>query len=454
VAGLGVSPVGGAALLAPGSIRTYPQASAYLQMDLTFNPFAPEGPQHLIFSAGNDIYVLPSAFRIVSKAPPVVQTVQNAGEANGVRQVMVTGANLAPDTNLLFDGQPAGIRAVEDGGSRVLAVIPPGPAGHHASVVALNSDGQSSLYAQGNQPGGYHYDAGDGGPAAMAPSTLAAGSEAMVEVVAPGANFADGAVQVAFGTSDVTLRRIWVVSPTRAVLNVSVSPAATPGQTSVTISNGLQIWTLPFAFSIQPANPRQLNVVAGGGSSVGPAAAFASAGNQGTVAVQNLPPGATPATVAVTLNDQPVQVLAVGGGQVSFLIPAGLTPGPATLRLRVGTDVAPAVAFAIEPPPPAIVNISANGAAVDAVRPVRAGDQVTLTVSGLIADDYTGVVSRSRVVVSVGGIEHQPLQIANGLPGGLYQVIFLLRDGIAPGSQPMALALDGRWSAPAPLAVR
>jgi uncharacterized protein (TIGR03437 family) len=85
---------------------------------------------------------------------------------------------------------------------------------------------------------------------------------------------------------------------------------------------------------------------------------------------------------------------------------------------------------------------------------VRAGDQVTLTVSGLIADDYSGVVSRSRVVVNVGGAEHQPLQIANGLPGGLYQVIFLLRDGIAPGSQPMALALDGRWSAPAPLAVR
>ncbi|MDX1980460.1 MAG: matrixin family metalloprotease [Bryobacteraceae bacterium] len=455
VAGLTVTPIGGAASLAPGSVRTYPFASSYLQLDMTFNPFAPEGPQHLIFGAGNDIYVLPAAFRIVSKAPPVVQSVQAAGDSGSSRQVLISGANFSTDTDILFDGLPAGVRAVEDGGARALAVLPPGPAGHRANVVALNSDGQSSLYVQGNSPAQYSFDAGDTGPVSVVPAALAAGSEAMVEVIAPGAAFAEGAALVGFSSGDIVVRRIWVAGPTRLLVNVSIAGSAQPGQTTITVTNGLQVWTVPFGFTIQAANPRQLNVVAGGEAA--PATvAFASAqpGGQATLLVQNLPAGVAPGSVLITLNDQPAQVTGVGGGQVNFVIPAGLPPGPAVLRLRVGNDVAPPIAFGIDPPPPAVVSVSANGAAVDAARPVRAGDQVTLTVSGLTADDYTGVITRSRIAVNVAGVEHQILQVTNGLPGGLYQVIFLLRDGLAAGAQPLSIVLDGRASAPVPLQVR
>lgn len=455
-AGLSISTIGGAATVNPATLRTYAPAPAYIQMDISFNPFAVDGPQHLIFSAANDIYVLPSAFRVVQKAPPSVTAIQASPDAAAPRQVLITGTNLTGDSRFLFDGQPAVVRSLDESGGRALVVPPPGPAGHKANVVILGGDGQSSLYVQGSAPSTFSFDTGDSGPISVTPSALPAGTESMVEVQAPGANFSESALRAAFGSADITVRRAWVTGPNRFLMNVAVSPTAQPAQVSFALTNGLQVWSQPSSFGIQPAG-RQLSisnfataVTATSPAAVGP---LAQPGSPYSVGVANLPAGAAPANTVVTLNDQPVTVTGVVGGSVAFLIPPGTPVGPAVLRIRVGTDAALPYVLGIDPPPPVIAGIAANGGAVDAAHPVHAGDQITVAVSGLVADPSLGTVAASRLTVTAGGIDHVVLQVTQSA-GGVYQLVFLLKETVATGAQPLVIAQDGRASSAAILAVR
>ncbi len=455
VAGLTVSPMSGAVSITPGSVRTYTLAPAYLQFDVTFNAFAVDGPQHLIFSASNDIYVLPSAFRLVQKAPPAIAAVQPGGDVGAARQLLISGTGLTADSRFLFDGQPGVIRALDESAGRALVVPPPAPAGHRANVVALNSDGQSSLYAQ-PAPAQFFYDAGDTGGIQITPSSLPAGVDSMVEIVAPGGNFSESALQAAFGSADITIKRTWVTGLNRALMNVSVGASAQPSQVSVAIANGLQLWSQPFGFGIQAANPRLITV-----APASMASATASVGTQPLVqpggaallTVTNLPPNATPGTVVLTLNDQPVPVSGIAGNQVTFVVPAGTPVGPAVVRLRVGTESALPIVLGIDPPPPVILSSSANGAIVDASRPVRQGDQVTVTASGLLPDPSLSTVAASRLTVTVAGVEHPVLQVVP-VTGTTYQIVFLLRDTVPAGIQSMTVAQDGRASNPVALPVR
>jgi len=52
----------------PGGIYPYYlDPSDYLQVNLQFTPFSGEGPRHLVFSAGEEVYVLPSSVILVSQ---------------------------------------------------------------------------------------------------------------------------------------------------------------------------------------------------------------------------------------------------------------------------------------------------------------------------------------------------------------------------------------------------
>ena len=55
--------------------------------------------------------------------------------------------------------------------------------------------------------------------------------------------FADGQTIVGFGSSDILVRRVWVLSPTRLLANVSVAPTAPPfTNTQVSILTGFQMF--------------------------------------------------------------------------------------------------------------------------------------------------------------------------------------------------------------------
>jgi hypothetical protein len=109
-------------------------------------------------------------------------------------------------------------------------------------VTALNSDGQSSLFLTPAAPT-YSYGPGTAGPAltntslTVSPSVLSAGGDVTVDVQGSNTNFIQDVTTVGFGTSDVLVKEITVLSP--AHLTVVVSPRVTVGTANITVTTGL-----------------------------------------------------------------------------------------------------------------------------------------------------------------------------------------------------------------------
>ncbi len=446
VPSLQVSVLGGSAVVPPGGLRPYaPAPSSYMQIDFQFNPFSGEGPRHLVFSADNDIYVLPSALVIARSSPPSVSGLANVVDAGGARLVAVTGTNLAGETRLLFDGVAAAVRGVDELG-RLLVAPPTAPGGHRASVVALNRDGQSSLFLQ-SAPAVYDYDHAEQPLITMSPSSLPAGTEAMVEVNAFGTNFIDGQTRIGFGTSDVAVRRLWVTGPGRILANVAVArSAATQFSTTLTVANGLRVIGQQWGFHVSQPTARQVTVHT-------PATSPNSlhgvrAGSPAVVRVSNLPAGVMVSAMTMTLSGRAVNIISVAGEQVSFQVPSDLVPGPAVLRLQAGPEIALPVVIQVEQSPPMILAVTQqSGQPVDATRPARLGELLTLTVAGL--SDGAAAVAPSSVRITVGGLAHSAHQVT-AVPGQptQHQVQFFLGTKVQPGAQvPLTLSVDARMSA-------
>jgi uncharacterized protein (TIGR03437 family) len=428
--GLQIRAVGGAANVS--STRLHPFDARFVQMFLAFNPFANEGANHLVFQTPNEVYVQPSAFWLVPRPPPQISSV-NATAENGVRLIVVSGAGLSAETRILVDGVTAAARSFDEAGQRLTVVAPSAWNGHRAAVVALNPDGQSSLFLTGNQPLTLALE-GNEGLFVANPSGLPAGTEAMVEITGVNTSFLDGQISLGFGSSDVVVRRVWVGANNRILANVLVSPSAAAGTTSVTLVSGLQ--QLPVSpFTIQPANSRQLSLSPAGAAS-------------GGAATVQLHGPAVSGAVTVTLNDRPVPGAALNGNAVTFAVPAGLAPGPLPLRVTVGNDVSLPILFMVEPPPPQIIAAAAQlGANIDANRPARPGETIVLSVAGL-----GDAASANRILINVGGIEHTPQQVQ--AVNGFHQVTFAISPNVPSGIATTTVAVDGRTSAPFALVVR
>jgi len=234
--GLNVSELGASAVVY--NLQAY--TSSFILMAVQV--YSGLGPAHLLFSTPNDVYVLPSAFKAVNTSPPAVNVVTASVDKSGNNVALVTGANLSKNTKILFDGLPAALQTVTK--DNKLMVIPPqAPAGYIATVTALNPDGQSSLFLQGQNIATFTYGSSSGTPSsvslAVVPGTLAPGQDTVVDVVGTGTNFIDGQTAVGFGTSDVLVKKVTVLSPTHltALVNANVSWSTY----TITVTTGLNV---------------------------------------------------------------------------------------------------------------------------------------------------------------------------------------------------------------------
>ncbi len=450
--GLTVTPVGGGVSLL-ASPRIYPFGPQFLQLDFGLAPTTSEGVQHLIFSAANDIYVLPSAFQVTNRPPPSVTAVTSTVDSSGGRVLAVAGTNLSADTRIHFDGHAAAVRSFDEQNGRLLVAPPPAAAGHRASVVALNSDGQSSLFSQGASVTSYTYEPADAAVLNVSQASLTAGSESMIEFTGSGLNLVDGLARLGFGTSEIIVRRVWVTGPNRLLANIAVSATATPGPVTASLVNGLEVFTSQAPILVQPFNPRQMMLFS---VAINPLTGQPSlqSGAFAMLLAANLPAGTAAAGLSLTLNDQPVQVASLNNGQITFQVPLGMPPGAAVVRLRAGAEAASPIVIQIDPPPPLIVAVQSSGAAVDLVRPARPGDTITLIVSGLTADAFTGAVNPTSVTVNAAGAEHAPHEITRAQQAGQFLVTFTLRESIAAGNHLLTITQDARISGAAILIVR
>ena len=448
--GLGVAVLGGANI----GLRPYsPAPTGFLQMDMDIRTltFSGDSPRHLIFNLNGETYVLPSGFILTEKMPPSIASVIPSFDGP-TRTAVLTGTNFSSTSRVLFDGVPAAIRNLTEG--RLTVMPPAAPAGHRANVVVLNADGQSSLFLQ-DTPQQYVYSdaviasaTANSGGLQISPSTLPAGVEASVQIDVPEANFVDGQTALAFGTSDIVVRQIFVVSPTRLLANLSISPAAQSTALTVTAISGLQTFTLPFGFALQPFNPRAAWISpsiinAASGSTV------VSAGSAAIVTLANTSVAPTNSTV-VYVNDRPTPVTAVAGNQLRFQIPAGLSTGPATLRVENSADRSFNIAFTISAPPPQILSMSSvSNPVVDAQHGLHPGELATISALGL--DGVGTSIDPSRVLLNIGGSTFQALFVAES--AGTYRITLSAPSILPGGLQSLTISFDGRVSEPFPILI-
>ena len=220
------------------------------------------GPRTLLFSTPNDVYVLPAAFNVVSSDPPSITGTDRTYDTYGNRAVWISGLNFAPDTRFLFDGLPGMVRQVAPDG-RFLVVPPAAQAGYTAALTALNSDGQSSSYLQGNTVSTYTYDLGADSPAlTISPTSLPTGVDTTVAIAATGSNpdptlplFVDGQTFVGFGTSDVLVKKVTVIDANH--LSVVVNASVPVSSTAVSVTAGLRLLSQDLGSSISVQAPRK-----------------------------------------------------------------------------------------------------------------------------------------------------------------------------------------------------
>jgi Carboxypeptidase regulatory-like domain/Matrixin len=342
--GFGTAAAGGPYMQAYTDITTSQRA---LALRYYMPSAAGTGPRHLVFNLGTDMYVLPNAVNLTQNGAPVIGSVT----PNPDGSVTVTASGLGSGSLVYFDGLPSTVQTPFSGSDAQgsITVVPPqGSSGQVSSVMVFNADGQNSTFLPSQTPQTYTY------PAALAPqitvdrTALPAGAISLVNITGQNTRFVDGQVTVGFGSADVTIQRLWVVSPTVLQANLVVAPGAALGTSEISVISGFQVIANSSPFQVQPANPTLpvigVPVVNGNGNqqTIYP-------GSYATLYGVNLPPNPQ-----LTLNDVPAAIVFANSNQINFLIPASFPVGLATLKLIGGAVSANPVLVQIESPPPVV----------------------------------------------------------------------------------------------------
>jgi len=451
-AGLRVEMLGGSAVVLEDGVKAYAPAPAFLQLDFGFNPFGGDGPRHLFFSLGGDAFVLPAALYLVRSQPPSIASVTPGVDGQGNRTAVLAGSNLVESARVFFDGLAAPVAGYDWTTGSLIVRPPPGASNHRAVVMALDNDGQTSMFLDAGAPPTYTYDSAEAPSVAVSPSSLPAGSEAMIEITGLNTNFTPGQTLAGFGSSDVVVRQLWVTEPTRLVANVHIAAQAKEGTLlPLTVVSGFQVATQPNGLRIAAAQP---GVPVLNPTLVNPATSQPSiyAGGPAALAVSNLPPGTDAATVSVTLDSLPAKITAVEQGRILFEVPGSLSVGPSVLRLTVGGNSIQPIVVAIDPPPPVIKAVSAYYfyADIGPLQPAFQGQELWATVAGL-AEANPELVS-----ISLGGVTLTPSQVVPaGTDPNMSIVIFQVPPTTQTGdSIPLTVTVGYRVSQPFSIPVR
>jgi hypothetical protein len=448
--GLGLSAIGPAAQVEPQYLGYF--TSGYLYTVVDANPVSQPTPVALAVTTSNDLYVLPAAWTVVPTAGPAISSVSGSTDVLGNASATLKGDNLTTGTRLLFDGAPATSIQKNDDGSITVAA-PPAIGGHVAVLDALASDGQTSMQTMGTLPLPTFTYASPNSPAlSITPATVAAGTDTMIEVDGFNTNFADGQTAIGFGSSDVAVRRTWIIGPGKALLNISVNSGATAGLVSVTADTGVQAVTLNAGLQILPATSKQISLrvpvlnLATGLSGV-------PAGGTAVISTTGLPASVSGWTL--TIGDAKVDFTIDSNSNIRAVVPGGAPLGPVVVRLisPAGDVIAP-ILVNVDAPPPVIQAAYDQGPSgtlvfVDALHPAARGDVIFMDVAHLYGS--APAVSPSSVHINVGGVDHVATSLTSvlqfGLVSDVVRIQFTLTSGLPDGIAPaMTLRVGTRVS--------
>jgi uncharacterized protein (TIGR03437 family) len=447
----------------PASIYPYSD-SGYIALYFPNLGGITAGPRHLVLtfatSQGTDLYVLPDALNVVNNGPPAITSLT----PNPDGSTTVAAAGLTPDSRIFFDGLQAAVTtpfAATDASDGTVTVLPPqGASDQIATVTVFTADNQNSMLLQSANPVTYPYPPANApqiagiSPAALPAGFDADGTAAMVDIATANTNLTRGAVTVGFGSSDIEVRRVWVLSPTHLVADVVVANNAAVGAVGVNIVSGFQVISQPAAFQIQPPNSDLPTPALPVYNAVSYATVLHDA-DYGTVFGSNL--AQTPASAQVLLNGVAAPLLYVAANQINFQIPAGFPIGPATLQVNNGAASAYPVYVQIDSPP-AVIQVPAPGsgatalanAAGAAVAVVNPGDVVSVQVTNV----DPGIVSApNRVQVTFSGVP-MPVLGVTAAGAGVFQIQFAVAQSFAGWQVPLVVTVDGSPSLAVPVTAR
>ena len=282
---------------------------------------------------------------------------------------------------------------------------PSGTVSSHATSICI-------MFLQSAAPYTYTYPQTVAPAAAISTAALPRGSSAMVDITSSTMQFVDGLTSLGFGSGDVSVERLWVLSPTHIIANVTVSPTALQRSTIASVISGFEVYRQEMGFQVNPASPNlpliglplanaraicpQLNVFdADEASDINALNAIADWCDRFTPLVNSLYAGGVAviygsnlmvsgATPTVRVSGESAPILFSSPAQINFTIPADIPTGPAILKFSNGVTAAFPVALQIDPPPPVIT--AAPAAAT-------AGDTITLTVTGLDPNGRTAPIA-------------------------------------------------------------
>jgi uncharacterized protein (TIGR03437 family) len=399
------------------------------------------GPEHLLFTLPDDIFMLPWGFQIVQNPPPAVTAVT----PNPDGSVTVAGTGFTSGSRIFFDSLPVNCPSPDASCSSPLTIVPPpGANGQTATITVYNPDGQNSTFQQSpsQNPLTYSYPQTNAPAAAISVSQLPQGMSSMVTVNTSNMQLVDGMTTLGFGSGDVAVRGLWVLSPTRAIANVTVSRSALQQETVASVISGFQVYEQALGFQVVPAIPSLPVISLPVTNLYYPKQNSLYPGCIASLYGQNLE-GAT-SSPAISLAGKPAQILYTSPTQINFVVPVGVSTGPAVLSLQGAFPIV----VRIDPPPPVIVGAaSVAGASLGATQNAAPGDTITLIVTGL---DVQAVLSTpSRVAVAEGGVSIPvfTIQQAQDNSGDLL-VQFVLTASVTGQQVPVTVSLDGDLSMP------
>jgi uncharacterized protein (TIGR03437 family) len=439
--GLGAQILGGAATIYNTAAYGDNQGDTFFAMYMYFGLGNPSGPQHLVFTLPQTdgySYVLANGVNLTFTGTPTISNI--ASNADG--SVTITGSNFASDSRFYFDGSPLTVRSVDTVNGIAVAVPPAGASGQHATAMVVNDDGQNSFLVQSANPVTYAYPAATTPGLVVAPASVPAGVEAMIDIQGSNTNFIQGQTLVGFGSSDVYVRQVFVLTPTHLQVDVFLPANAAQTFTEVNVMTGFQSATLPGGFQITAPNPRlpvtspQITNTISGQTTLYPGAVVSVFGT-------NLSTGALP---TVTFNGIPALVVFASATQVNLQIPTSLQAGTATMQLSNSLGTSFPVDVTIGAAPASVTSfLNASGVTIDSTHPAHVGDIISMLVPNFA--DPTTVVAVTRVQLSVNGVAAPPLIVT---PYGNGTTLFQIQTAVPPaasGPQPVAIYLDGRLSA-------
>jgi uncharacterized protein (TIGR03437 family) len=400
--------------------------------------------QHMLFATSDYLYILPAAFTVVQSQPPTISSVT----ANNDGSLAIAGANFAAGMNVYFDALPGTVNHL-DLVNQIATVVPPeGASGQIATLAAYNADGQSSMFLQAYAPVQFTYPTIPSASLTILPGNLPAANEAEVDIEGTNTNFVQGRTAIGFGTHDVVVRNTFVLSPTHAIVDVSIPGGAAQITTPVTALTDFQLIEDTQGFQIQApqaglpaAVPILFNAV--------PTQSGSFVGALVTIYGLNLT-DANNDTPTVTFNGMAAPLQYVSANQLNLTIPSGLSSGLATLLVNNTQQTSFPTIVNIAPPQPVITVINLAGQAVTNTTAVNSGQAIDVLLTGLT---NPGALSPGNIQVSVGGVTLPALSITQVGSSNVYDVQFDLSAAVPSGSQTLIVYVNGESSTTATLTV-